>query len=79
MKKQIVSVIFNSSLITKFVFDVSIPLFSQVPIRYKQRQTMVTLKIHNSGLDRLGTAHFLTLRHLCYQYWARLTNNPLFC
>jgi len=26
---------------------------------------MVTLKIHNSGLDRLGTTHFLTLRH-CY-------------
>ena len=23
---------------------------------------MVTLKIHNSGLDRLGMAHFLTLR-----------------
>jgi len=26
---------------------------------------VVTLKIHNSGLDRLGATHFLTLRHPC--------------
>jgi len=34
-------------------------------LRYRQRQAMVTLKIHNSGVDRHGMAHFLTLRH-CY-------------
>jgi len=45
---------------------------------------MVTLKIHTSGLDRLGMAHFLTLRH-CYvgfdpyfgSHWARSTSWPL--
>ena len=42
------------------------------------------LKIHNSGLDRLGMAHFLTLRH-CYfdfdryigSHWARSTSRPM--
>jgi len=45
---------------------------------------MVTLKIHNSGLDHLGMARFLTLRH-CYfgfdpyfgSHWARSTSRPL--
>jgi len=45
---------------------------------------MVTLEIHNCGLDRLGMAHFLTLRH-CYfgfdpyfgSHWARSTSRPL--
>jgi len=35
-------VTFGISLVTKFVFDVSISLFSQVPIRY-YRQTVVML------------------------------------
>jgi len=38
-EKMIVSVIFGSSLaVAKFLFDVSIPLFFQVPIRYKDKQ-----------------------------------------
>jgi len=34
-------------------------------LRYRQRQTAVTLKIQNFGLDRLGTVLFLTVRCPC--------------
>jgi len=41
---------------------------------------MVMLKIHNSGLDRLSMAHFLTFRH-CYfgfdPYFGRYGLNQL--
>jgi len=53
--------------------------WTTLPIRY--RQTVVTLKIHNSSLDRLGKAYILTLHHPCLgfdRYWAKLTN-PLLC
>jgi len=45
-------------------FEMStINLFSQVPtyVPDRHRQAVVTLEVHNSGLDRLGTTHVLTL------------------
>jgi len=30
-------------------------------LHYRQKQAVVTVKIYNPGLDRLGATHFLTL------------------
>jgi len=50
----------------------------------RHRQTVVTLKTHNSGLDRLDATYFLTLRQPCLgsdpyfvKHWARSKNQPL--
>jgi len=52
----------------------------------KNRQAVITLKIYNSGLDRLCATHFLTLLHTplgvdpyFWNHWARSTNQPLCC
>jgi len=41
-----------------FLFSVSNPLFCQGPTLQKDRQSVVTLKIDNSGLERFGVIHF---------------------
>ena len=74
---------FGSKLLSLFSMSAFHSFLSKC-LCYSQRQAMVTLKIHNSGLDHLGMAHFLTLRH-CYfvfdpyfgNYWARSTSRPL--
>jgi len=47
---------FIASQVAEFFFNISIPLITHV-LRL-QRQTVATLKIHNSGLDRFCMAHF---------------------
>jgi len=72
--------IFGSKFLSLFLMSAFHSFLSKC-LRYRQRQAMVTLKIHNSGLDRLGMAHFLTLCH-CYlgfdpyfgSQWARSTS-----
>jgi len=67
--------------VAKFIFIVSNVFFSS--IYATDRQAVVTLKIYNSGLDRLGATHFLTLlRHLGFDpyfgnHWSRSTYQPL--
>jgi len=63
MEKMIVWMIFGSKLLSLFC-NVSNLLLSQVPTPQADKQTG-TLKMHNSGLDRLGATQFLTLRNPC--------------
>ena len=44
--------------VAKVDFNVSKLLFSQVPTLKIERQAVVTLKIHSTGLDRLDVTHF---------------------
>jgi len=81
-KTMIVSVIFGSKLLSSFLMSAFHSFFTYR--RCRQKQTVVTLKIHNSGLDRLGTDHFVTLSHPCLgfdryfgNHRARSTNPPL--
>jgi len=75
--------IFGSKLQSLFLMS-AFHSFLRKCLCYRQRQAMVTLKMHNSGLDPLVMAHFLTLRH-CYfgfdpyfgSHWARSTSRPL--
>jgi len=55
---------FGSKLLSLFSMSAFHTFLSKC-LCYRQRQPMVALKIHNSGLDHLGMAHFLTHRH-CY-------------
>ena len=50
-------------LVAKFVFYGSNITFSY--LQYRQRQTVVTLTLYNSGWDRLSVT-FLSLRHPCF-------------
>jgi len=75
--------IFGSKLLSLFLMSAFHSFLSKC-LCYRQRQAMVTLKIHNSVMDRLGMAHFLTLRHCYFGYdpyvgshWASSTNTPL--
>jgi len=56
--------IFGSKLLILFLMSAFHSFLSKCSC-HRQRQAMVTLKIRNSGLDRLSIAHFLTLCH-CY-------------
>jgi len=75
--------IFGSKLLSLFLMSAFHSFLSKC-LCYRLRQAMVTLKIHNSGVDPLGMAHFLTLYH-CYfgsdpyfgSHWARSTSRPL--
>jgi len=75
--------IFGSKLMSLFLMSAFHSFLSKC-LCYTQRQAMVMLKIHNCRLDRLGMAHFLTLRH-CYfgfdryfgSHWAKSTSRPL--
>ena len=52
---------FGEHLVIKFVFNISDLHFSHVPTLQKDtsnRLAVVTLKIHNSGLDRVGMTFF---------------------
>jgi len=75
--------IFGSKLLSLFTMSAFHSFLSKC-LCYRQRQAKVTLKINNSGLDRLGMVHFLTRRY-CYfgfdpyfgSHWARSTSRPL--
>jgi len=75
--------IFGSQLLSLFLMSAFHSFLSKC-LCYRQRQAVVTLKLHNSGLDRLGIHHFFTLRH-CYfgfdpyfgSHWARSTSRLL--
>jgi len=75
--------IFGSTLLSVFLMSAFYSFLSKC-LCYRQRQATVLLKIHNSGLDRLGMSHFLTF-HSCYfgfnpyfgSQWARSTSQPL--
>ena len=55
----------------KFVFNVSVLLFSQVPTLRCKVQTQKSLKNYNSGLGfRLGATYFLTLCEIATLVWA---------
>jgi len=84
MKKiMIVSVIFDSKLLSSFLLIVSIPLFSQVPtLQTKANSGNVENTELRFGLPRHGP--FLTLSHLCLgferyigNHWARSADPPL--
>ena len=51
--------IFGSKLLSLFLMS-AFHVFLSKCLCYRQRQAMITLKIHNSGLDRFGMSHFLT-------------------
>ena len=59
---MIVWMIFGGKLLIRLKCQHS-PLFSSMDATDRHRKAVVTLKIHNSGLDHLGSTHFLTLRH----------------
>jgi len=52
---------FGSNLLSRFQSQKS-TLFSSTYTLQRGTDKQVTLKIHNSVLDRLGATHFLTLR-----------------
>jgi len=53
------------AVISKFVFNVRNLRFSHVDVLTdRHTQSVVTLKIYNSGLDRFEAIHFLTLVYL---------------
>jgi len=54
---MVVLMIFGSKLLSLFSMS-AFHSFLNKYLRYRQRQAMVTLKIHNSGLDRLCVTHF---------------------
>jgi len=56
--------IFSSKLPSPFSLS-AINSFLNIFATDRQRQAVVTLKIYNPGLDRLGATHFLTLCDPC--------------
>jgi len=61
---------------TKFVCNFSNLLLSTYATN-RQRQAMVTLKIYNPDLDRLGATHFSTLRRCCFGFALYFGNHRL--
>jgi len=61
--------------VAKVVFNVSKLLFSSTYAKDRQWQAVVTLKMHNSSLDRLGARHpHLDVDSYFENHWARSTN-----
>jgi len=81
---MVVLMIFGSKLLSLFSVS-AFHSFLNKYLRYRQRQAVVTLKIHNYGLDRLCATHFWPFSTLvCLgvdeyfgNHWARSTNTPL--
>jgi len=61
-KILIVWMVFGSKFLSSFLMSTIYSFLKY--LRYdRHRQAVVTLKIYNSGLGRLGATHFLTLLH----------------
>ena len=73
--------IFGSKLLGSFLMAA---IYSFVKYYATDRQAVTTLKMYNSGFDRLYATHFLTLHHPSIgfdpyfgNHWARSTYQPL--
>jgi len=57
--------IFCSKLLSSFSLSATYSLLKHLHYTGRERQAVVTVKIYNPGLDRIGVTHFFTLCDPC--------------